>query len=122
MRSRARRHQKNAECAAGRASRSAGRGCGAGADHLASPDAQLVAAIALAARQAVVAAMARSMSVLQESAARAVDTAASPGTPAATPPVDIVVPVYNAVDELRHCVHSILAHTSGNYRLVLIDD
>ena len=37
-------------------------------------------------------------------------------------PIDIVVPVYNAVDDLRRCVERVLAHTSGDYRLLLIDD
>jgi len=37
-------------------------------------------------------------------------------------PVEVVVPVYNAPDDLRRCVESVLAHTGGNYGLVLIDD
>jgi GT2 family glycosyltransferase/glycosyltransferase involved in cell wall biosynthesis len=36
--------------------------------------------------------------------------------------VDVVVPVYNAVDDLERCVESVLAHTACVYRLVLIDD
>ena len=36
--------------------------------------------------------------------------------------VDIVVPVYNAPEDLRICIDSVLAHTTGAYRLVLIDD
>lgn len=36
--------------------------------------------------------------------------------------VDIVVPVYNAPDDVRRCVASVLAHTAPGYRLVLIDD
>ena len=36
--------------------------------------------------------------------------------------VDVVVPVYNAVDDLERCVESVLAHTDCRYRLVLIDD
>ena len=36
--------------------------------------------------------------------------------------VDVVVPVYNAVDDLDRCVESVLAHTDRRYRLVLIDD
>ncbi len=36
--------------------------------------------------------------------------------------VDIVVPVYNAAGDLRRCVDSVLAHTAGDYRLLLIDD
>ncbi len=38
------------------------------------------------------------------------------------PPIDIVVPVYNAAADLRRCVESVLAHTAGDYRLMLIDD
>jgi GT2 family glycosyltransferase/glycosyltransferase involved in cell wall biosynthesis len=37
-------------------------------------------------------------------------------------PVDIVIPVYNAPDDLAACVASVLAHTQGEYQLVLIDD
>ncbi|MEO8739935.1 MAG: glycosyltransferase [Casimicrobiaceae bacterium] len=37
-------------------------------------------------------------------------------------PIDIVVPVYNAADDLRRCVERVFAHTSGDYRLMLIDD
>lgn len=38
-------------------------------------------------------------------------------------PVDIVVPIYNAYDDLRTCIASVLRCTpSGNYRLVLVDD
>ncbi len=36
--------------------------------------------------------------------------------------VDVVVPVHDAVDDLRRCVESVLRHTSGDYRLLLIDD
>jgi len=36
--------------------------------------------------------------------------------------VDVVVPVYNAAADLAKCVDSVLAHTTGAYRLVLIDD
>ena len=38
------------------------------------------------------------------------------------PPIDVVVPVYNAPDDARACVESVLAHTAGDYALVLIDD
>jgi GT2 family glycosyltransferase/glycosyltransferase involved in cell wall biosynthesis len=43
-------------------------------------------------------------------------------TAAAIATVDIVVPVYNAAADLRRCVESVLARTSGDYRLLLIDD
>jgi len=36
--------------------------------------------------------------------------------------VDVVIPVYNAADELARCVDSVLRHTDRPYRLVLIDD
>jgi GT2 family glycosyltransferase/glycosyltransferase involved in cell wall biosynthesis len=36
--------------------------------------------------------------------------------------IDIVVPVYNAEADLRRCVDSVLEHTGGDYRLLLIDD
>ena len=35
---------------------------------------------------------------------------------------DVVIPVYNAPDDLRRCVASVLASTRGDWRLVLIDD
>ncbi len=40
----------------------------------------------------------------------------------ASAPVDVVIPVYNAPDDLARCVDSVLAHTRDSYRLVLIDD
>jgi GT2 family glycosyltransferase/glycosyltransferase involved in cell wall biosynthesis len=43
-------------------------------------------------------------------------------TPGSGAPVTVVVPIHNAVDDLRRCVESVLAHTAGDYRLVLIDD
>ncbi|HEY7903359.1 MAG TPA: glycosyltransferase [Casimicrobiaceae bacterium] len=36
--------------------------------------------------------------------------------------IDIVVPVYNAPDDVHTCVASVLAHTSQRHRLTLIDD
>ena len=36
--------------------------------------------------------------------------------------IDIVVPVYNAPDDLRRCVESVLAHDHGGCRITLIDD
>jgi O-antigen biosynthesis protein len=36
--------------------------------------------------------------------------------------VDIVVPVYNAASDLTRCIESVLTHTRGDYRLMLIDD
>jgi GT2 family glycosyltransferase/glycosyltransferase involved in cell wall biosynthesis len=38
------------------------------------------------------------------------------------PAIDIVVPVYNAVDDLKRCVDSVFLHTRGDYRLLIIDD
>ena len=40
----------------------------------------------------------------------------------AAPSIDVVVPVYNAPDDLRRCVASVLACTTRPFRLVLIDD
>ena len=37
-------------------------------------------------------------------------------------PVDIVIPIYNAPDDVRRCVASVLACTPEEHRLVLIDD
>ncbi len=37
-------------------------------------------------------------------------------------PVDIVIPVFNAPEDLARCVDSVLACTRGDYRLILIDD
>ena len=37
-------------------------------------------------------------------------------------PIDIIVPVYNAADDLERCIDSVLAHTSEDYRLIVIDD
>jgi len=42
-------------------------------------------------------------------------------TPAA-PMVEVVVPVYNAPDDVARCLDAVLAHTSGDYSLVVIDD
>jgi GT2 family glycosyltransferase/glycosyltransferase involved in cell wall biosynthesis len=36
--------------------------------------------------------------------------------------IDVVVPVHDAADDLRRCVDSVLRHTAGDYRLLLIDD
>jgi GT2 family glycosyltransferase/glycosyltransferase involved in cell wall biosynthesis len=40
----------------------------------------------------------------------------------AAPVVDIVIPVYNAADDVRTCVDSVLAHLRPDVRVVLIDD
>ena len=37
-------------------------------------------------------------------------------------PIDIIVPVYNAAGDLARCVDSVLAHTHGDWQLLLIDD
>src|SRR6266511_1743850 len=85
-----------------------------GAHHRASSDARLVGAPAVASREARMATVARRMS----------GSAAASGvrrTPDAGDPVDVVIPVYNAAEDLARCVESVLEHTA-NYRLVLIDD
>src|SRR5207302_985459 len=38
------------------------------------------------------------------------------------PAVDIVVPVYNAREDVTACVESVLRHARGDWRLVLVDD
>ncbi len=38
------------------------------------------------------------------------------------PAIDIIVPVYNAADDLKRCVDSVFLHTRGDYRLLIIDD
>src|SRR5574337_635467 len=42
--------------------------------------------------------------------------------PMARLPIDIVVPVYNAARDLAACVDSVLEHSRGDFRLLLIDD
>ncbi|MGK7870670.1 glycosyltransferase [Falsiroseomonas sp. E2-1-a20] len=42
--------------------------------------------------------------------------------PDGMPPVSIVVPVYNAAEDVARCVESVLRHTTGLARLLLIDD
>jgi GT2 family glycosyltransferase/glycosyltransferase involved in cell wall biosynthesis len=36
--------------------------------------------------------------------------------------IDIVVPVYNAAGDLARCIDSVLEHSTGDWRLLLIDD
>ncbi|HEY2818640.1 MAG TPA: glycosyltransferase, partial [Casimicrobiaceae bacterium] len=36
--------------------------------------------------------------------------------------IDIVIPVYNAADDVRRCVQSVLAHNHDDCRITLIDD
>lgn len=36
--------------------------------------------------------------------------------------IAIVIPIYNAADAVERCIASVLAHTTGNSRLILIDD
>ncbi len=36
--------------------------------------------------------------------------------------IDVVIPVYNAAEDLERCVESVLAHTARPHRLILIDD
>jgi GT2 family glycosyltransferase len=38
------------------------------------------------------------------------------------PQITVIVPVFNAVDELRRCLHSLQVHTTRAARLLLIDD
>jgi O-antigen biosynthesis protein len=46
----------------------------------------------------------------------------TPMSAAPTVAIDVVIPVYDAPEDLRRCVESVLAHTRGDYRLLLIDD
>ena len=39
-----------------------------------------------------------------------------------TVPVSIIVPIYNAAEELKICIERLVAHTSGEYEVLLIDD
>ncbi|HZZ83574.1 MAG TPA: methyltransferase domain-containing protein [Anaeromyxobacteraceae bacterium] len=59
-------------------------------------------------------------------AASPVPSPASPERPpvdaAQSPPVDIVIPVYNAREFTRRCIESVLTHATGDWRLVLIND
>jgi GT2 family glycosyltransferase len=36
--------------------------------------------------------------------------------------IDIILPIYNAFDDLVRCVDSVLRNTDGDYRLLLIND
>lgn len=45
-----------------------------------------------------------------------------PSTTVHRPPVDIVIPVYNACAQTEACAESVLRHARGDWRLVLIDD
>src|SRR5665213_3965084 len=38
------------------------------------------------------------------------------------PVLDIVIPVYNALDDVAVCVDSVLRHTDSRHRIVLVDD
>lgn len=45
-----------------------------------------------------------------------------PAEPCLARPCTIIVPVYNAFDEVLACLRSVLRHTSGTFRLRVIDD
>jgi GT2 family glycosyltransferase/glycosyltransferase involved in cell wall biosynthesis len=51
-----------------------------------------------------------------------VDAEASPVTPEPHFVIDVVIPVYNAPDDVRCCVASVLAHLRPDVRVVVIDD
>ncbi len=38
------------------------------------------------------------------------------------PPIDIIVPIYNAYDQVKVCVASLLIHSPGNSNIILIND
>jgi len=53
------------------------------------------------------------------------EVAAIPAPPPLTAhgePVDVIVCVHDALDDLRRCLASVLAHTADPYRLILVDD
>ncbi|MFZ2235647.1 MAG: glycosyltransferase [Dokdonella sp.] len=43
-------------------------------------------------------------------------------TDAMAPEVVVVIPVYNAAEATQACIESVLKHTHGNWRLIIIDD
>lgn len=47
---------------------------------------------------------------------------APPPLEASHPPVDIIVCVHNALDDVRRCLESVLRHTPPPYRLIIVDD
>ena len=67
-------------------------------------------------------ALVRSDPVVSQASATAIDVGAIDVVAIDVVTVDVVIPVYNAEDDLRRCVASVLAHTGGDYRLILIDD
>jgi GT2 family glycosyltransferase/2-polyprenyl-3-methyl-5-hydroxy-6-metoxy-1,4-benzoquinol methylase len=58
----------------------------------------------------------------QDDGSRPVAGGGARGDGEAARTVDIIVPIYNAVGDLRLCIDSVLAYTAQPYRLVLIDD
>ncbi len=38
------------------------------------------------------------------------------------PPVTVLIPIFNAAEESRRCIESVLTFTSGNHKILLIDD
>jgi len=42
--------------------------------------------------------------------------------PPRLPPIDIIVPIFNARNDVMRCVKSVLEHASGDYRLLLVND
>jgi GT2 family glycosyltransferase len=37
-------------------------------------------------------------------------------------PIDVIIPVSKGLTQTRRCIESVLAHTGGDYRLIVIDD
>ncbi len=45
-----------------------------------------------------------------------------PATHHVAPPVDIIIPIYNAREMTNRCIESVLEHAHADFRLVLVDD
>ena len=43
-------------------------------------------------------------------------------SPTSTTPIDIIVPIFNAFEDLQRCITSVLLHSEAPSRLILIDD
>ena len=37
-------------------------------------------------------------------------------------PIDVIIPIYNAFEDVTRCVASVRLHTHANCRIILIDD
>jgi GT2 family glycosyltransferase/glycosyltransferase involved in cell wall biosynthesis len=62
------------------------------------------------------------VAVIRRLAPEAAEAAGRSALAAVARPVDIIVPVYGALDETLACLASVRAHARGDWRLVVIDD